>query len=79
LWSPTTAGAVREPAQIRTILIDQLTSPVLWRETVEGLAERHGPTFIDVGPGRVVGALAKRIVGGADVRFVADLLPTGGE
>jgi [acyl-carrier-protein] S-malonyltransferase len=78
LWSATTAGPVTEPDEIRSLLIDQLTSPVLWRETVESLAARHGPAFIDIGPGRVVGALAKRIVGGADVRFAADLLPAGG-
>ena len=77
LWSATTAGRVSEPDEIRTLLIEQLTSPVLWRETVEELAAAHGPSFIDVGPGRVVGALAKRIVGGADVRFAADLLPAG--
>jgi [acyl-carrier-protein] S-malonyltransferase len=78
LWSPTTAAPVSDPDEIKAVLVEQLTSPVLWRETVEGLAERHGGAFVDIGPGRVVGGLAKRIVGGADVRFAADLVPIGG-
>jgi [acyl-carrier-protein] S-malonyltransferase len=79
MWSSTTSGPISEPEEIRRALVDQLTSPVLWRETIEGIADRHGSSFVDVGPGRVVGALAKRIVSGADVRSVADLLSVGGE
>ncbi len=78
IWSSTTAAPISDPEEIKRVLIDQLTSPVLWRETVEGLADRHGPAFVDVGPGRIVGGLAKRIVGKADVRFAADLVPIGG-
>ena len=77
LWSSTSAGPVAEASAIKQALIDQLVSPVLFRETVSGLAERHGSTLIDVGPGKIVGALARRIVPNADVRFVADLLPAG--
>jgi [acyl-carrier-protein] S-malonyltransferase len=77
LWSSTSAAAVNDPEEIRTLLIDQLTSPVLWRTTVEGIAERHGTDFTDVGPGKIVGGLAKRIVAGATVRFAADLALAG--
>lgn len=77
LWSTTTAAPVRDAATIRQALVDQLVSPVLFRETVSGLAEKHGPALIDVGPGKIVGALARRIVPNAEVRFVADLLPAG--
>lgn len=77
LWSTTTAGPIGEPAEIRTALLDQLVRPVLFRETVSGLAERFGTSLVDVGPGKIVGALARRIVPNAEVRFVADLLPAG--
>jgi [acyl-carrier-protein] S-malonyltransferase len=77
LWSSTTAAPIADAPAIKQALIDQLVSPVLFRETVSGLAEKHGSTLIDVGPGKIVGALARRIVPNADVRFVADLLPAG--
>jgi [acyl-carrier-protein] S-malonyltransferase len=75
VWSSTTAAPVHGSDEIKDVLVAQLVSPVRWRETVEGLAARHGTAFADLGPGGVVGALAKRIVKGADVGFVADLLP----
>lgn len=78
LWSSTTGAPVSDPDEVRTLLIDQLVSPVLWRTTVEGLAQRHGSDFVDVGPGKIVGALVKRIIAGAEVRFSGDLLPAGG-
>ncbi len=78
LWSSTSAAPMSDPDRIRPLLLDQLTSPVLWRETVEGMAQAHGPAFVDVGPGRIVGGLAKRIVAGAEIRFATDLLFTGG-
>lgn len=79
LWSTTTAGPVSAARDIKQALLDQLVAPVLFRETVSGLAERHGTTLVDVGPGKIVGALARRVVPNADVRFVADLLPAGME
>jgi [acyl-carrier-protein] S-malonyltransferase len=79
LWSSTTAGPIRGGDEIKKALVDQLVSPVLWRETVSALAERYGTTLTDVGPGKIVGALARRIVPNADVRFVADLLPAGSD
>ena len=77
LWSSTTARPIADAGAIKKALVDQLVSPVLFRETVSGLAEKHGSSLIDVGPGKIVGALARRIVPNADVRFVADLLPAG--
>lgn len=79
-WSSTTAGPLRDPAEIRAALLAQLTSPVRWRETVEGLTKRLGDAFCDLGPGRVVAGLTKRIVRGATIRSTQDFLvaPAGG-
>lgn len=74
IWSSTTAAPISDPDEIRNALVDQLVSPVRWRETVEGASKSHGTAFVDVGPGKIVGALAKRIVVGAEVSFAADLL-----
>lgn len=75
LWSTTAAAPVSKPEQIKKLLIDQLTSPVRWRETVVGLAQRVGSAFYDLGPGRVVAGLTKRLVEGAEIKTVADLVP----
>jgi [acyl-carrier-protein] S-malonyltransferase len=74
LWSSTTAARVTDTDGIRSLLVEQLTSPVLWRETVEALGTTYEHDFIDVGPGKVVGGLAKRIVAGAQPRFAVDVL-----
>lgn len=78
LWSSTAAAPVTTPEEIRTALLDQLTSPVRWRQTIEGLAERLGAAFSDLGPGRVVAGLTKRIVKGAQIRTLDDLLVSAG-
>ena len=78
LWSSTTATLVNDPAQIKDILVDQLTSPVLWRETVEAIGATYEPDFVDMGPGRVVGGLAKRIVDNAQIAYAGDLLVATG-
>jgi [acyl-carrier-protein] S-malonyltransferase len=80
LWSSTTARPIAAADDIKTALIDQLVGPVLWRETVSGLAERHGNALLDIGPGKIVGALARRIVPNAEVRFAVDtLVPVGSD
>lgn len=78
VWSSTTAGPVRSGDEIRRALLDQLTSPVRWTETVEGLAERYGASFRDIGPGRVVAGLTRRIVEGAEILTTEDLFVTSG-
>jgi [acyl-carrier-protein] S-malonyltransferase len=78
LWSSTTAGPVGRPDEIKRALIDQLTSPVRWTETVTRLSERHGKEFCDLGPGRVVAGLTRRIVEGAEIRTTEDLLVSSG-
>ncbi len=77
IWSATTAAPISDPAEMKQVLIDQLTSPVRFRETLEGAHSIHGSSFTDLGPGRVVGALAKRVVKDADIKFIAELLPAG--
>jgi len=74
-WSSTTASPIGDPEKIRRCLVEQLVGCVRWRETVAGIALDGGSELVDVGPGRVVGTLARRIAPQAEIRFAADLLP----
>ncbi len=50
------------PARIRSALVRQLYCPVQWTKTVEFLAAEGIDTIIEVGPGKVLTGLGKRIV-----------------
>ncbi|MGL9722568.1 ACP S-malonyltransferase [Sodalis sp. (in: enterobacteria)] len=68
--------AEQDPAAIRQALVRQLYSPVRWTETVEYLAAQGVEVLLEVGPGKVLTGLTKRIVGtlsGAAVNNPASL------
>ncbi|MBI5285158.1 MAG: ACP S-malonyltransferase [Chloroflexi bacterium] len=63
-------SAITDPAEIRTELVYQLTHPVRWVQCVEYMGQ-HGVTeFIEIGPGRVLTGLIKRIAKDAHVRNI---------
>ncbi|MGL4593177.1 MAG: acyltransferase domain-containing protein, partial [Thermoguttaceae bacterium] len=49
------------PDEIREILVRQILSPVLWEKTIRNLLHKEIDTFYEVGPGRVLRGLIKRI------------------
>jgi [acyl-carrier-protein] S-malonyltransferase len=55
----------------RTRLAEHLVRPVRWRETMESLVDLGAESFLEVGPGSVLGGLARRTVPGREVRGVA--------
>lgn len=54
--------AARDPEEIRSALVRQLYSPVRWSETVEYMAKNGIESLLEVGPGKVLTGLTKRIV-----------------
>jgi len=52
-------------------LADHLVRPVLWRDSMTALADMGAASFVEVGPGAVLGGLARRTVPGRMVRNVA--------
>lgn len=50
-----------EIAEIKKNLIDQLTSPVRWTQSVENMVKDGATTFIECGPGKVLQGLVKKI------------------
>jgi [acyl-carrier-protein] S-malonyltransferase len=49
---------------VRAELASALTRPVRWRETVIALHEAGAPSFVEVGPGKVLARMGKRILKG---------------
>ncbi len=55
---------------IKQNLIDQLTAPVRWTQTVKNMVRDGGKVFIECGPGKVLQGLVKKIEPGAEARSV---------
>jgi [acyl-carrier-protein] S-malonyltransferase len=65
LVANVSAAALTDPAAIRESLIKQVTGAVRWRESVAYMAS-HGVTrFVEIGAGKVLAGLVKRIADGA--------------
>ncbi len=69
------AGVTRTASDVVPFLLRQVASPVRWTECVQRLAAEGATAFVEVGPGRVLTALTKRIVENA--RGVAVEDPAG--
>ena len=65
LVANVTAVPVTEPAEIRDLLVTQITAPVRWRESVAFMASRDISLFIECGAGKVLSGLVKRIAANA--------------
>jgi [acyl-carrier-protein] S-malonyltransferase len=50
-----------DPAAIRRLLVEQVTGRVRWRETIAGLRDRGISSVVEVGAGKVLSTMAKRI------------------
>lgn len=50
-----------DPNVIRKNLVDQLTAPVRWTQTIQNMIEKGAKTFVEVGPGKVLQGLVKKI------------------
>ncbi len=61
LYSNVEAKPVQDKDTIRTLLIAQLTKPVLWQTIIETMIADGYDAFYEVGPGKVLKGLQKRI------------------
>lgn len=60
-----TASGLREPDRIRDALVRQVTATVRWRESVGAMAASGVDGFLEIGAGKVLTGLVKRIATGA--------------
>ncbi|MFB5266531.1 ACP S-malonyltransferase [Paenibacillus enshidis] len=56
-----TASPVQDGGEIRTLLVEQVYSPVLWEDSVAWLIGQGVDTFVEFGPGKVLTGLIKKI------------------
>ena len=64
------AAPISEPADIVQSLIAQVTGTVRWRESIQFMAQSGVGTFYEIGAGRVLSGLIKRIAEGAETSSV---------
>jgi len=59
--SNVTASSCSDPNEIKKLLVQQIEKPVRWRESVVNMINSGVQKFIEIGPGKVLSGLVKRI------------------
>jgi [acyl-carrier-protein] S-malonyltransferase len=61
VYQNVTASAVSDPDEIKKNLIQQLTAPVRWTQTIQQMIADGATNFTEVGPGKVLQGLVKKV------------------
>ena len=61
IYQNVTASAITDENEIKANLISQLTAPVRWTQSVQQMIEDGASLFTEVGPGKVLQGLVKKI------------------
>lgn len=67
IYQNVTANAVSDPSAIKSNLISQLTAPVRWTQSIQQMIADGANHFTEVGPGKVLQGLVKKIDRQAEV------------
>jgi [acyl-carrier-protein] S-malonyltransferase len=51
----------QEASLVKEILIKQVTHPVLWEDSVVAMRARGVTTYVEIGPGKILSGLVKKI------------------
>jgi [acyl-carrier-protein] S-malonyltransferase len=70
VYANVTGKSVQKAEDIRSLLEQQLTNPVQWEMSVKNMIADGATKFIEVGPGKVLQGLVKRINGSVEVSGV---------
>ena len=71
--SNVTAEPVNEISTIKELLISQIEKPVRWREIINYMINKNINKFIEIGPGKVLSGLVKRMNRNAELIQINDL------
>lgn len=61
VYQNVTTAAISDPELIKKNLIEQLTAPVKWTQSIENMIKDGASEFIETGPGKVLQGLIKKI------------------
>lgn len=61
VYPNVTARAERGSAELSSLLVDQITAPVRWQESVQNMIGDGATRFFEIGPGNVLSGLIKRV------------------
>jgi [acyl-carrier-protein] S-malonyltransferase len=61
IYQNVSTTAVTDASQIKKNLMEQLTAPVKWTQSVQNMINDGATTFIEVGPGNVLQGLVKKV------------------
>ena len=75
------AAPNQDSARVRELLVKQVSAPVRWQETIASMVELGVDRYVEIGPGKVLSGLAKRMAKGStiqNVQNVADISALAG-
>jgi len=67
IYTNVTAQPIKDRNEIKRNLLKQLSSPVRWEETIRNMQNDGIDEFIEIGPGKVLQGLVKRIISNVNV------------
>ena len=67
IYQNITTTSVEDPEEIKLNLIAQLTGPVRWTQSVQNMIKKGATSFVEVGPGKTLQGLIKKINNGVEV------------
>lgn len=71
VYQNANAKAVSDPEEIKKNLIAQLTAPVRWTQTIQQMITDGATSFVEVGPGKVLQGLVKKVDQSVDASSVS--------
>ncbi len=63
----------QDSALVRELLVKQVSAPVRWQETVASMVELGVDHYVEIGPGKVLSGLAKRMAKGSKIQNVQNV------
>lgn len=73
LIANVTAEFVGDKSSVKKLLVDQVSSPVLWENSIKRMIEDGYNTFVEVGPGKALSKFIKKISRDVDIFNVEDV------
>jgi [acyl-carrier-protein] S-malonyltransferase len=70
LVANVSAAKATDPTVIRTLLVEQVTGLVRWRESVQAMVAMGVDSFVEIGAGKVLAGLVRRIAPDATTRSI---------